>query len=273
MKRYIIRFLLSLILCAQLVSCAEDEIKTYNGCKSGIIIQMVYTTDIYGNPIRYQESTTYSFANAGEDVKEANVRFFVKAVGQLSNKDRKYKIEVEPGDNVTEDDYDLSKNDFTIRANQAADTVNVIVKRSLKLRKETLKLKFNILPNENFEVPVDSFKNSGSWSEDGDIFSGQSYTINFNEKYTQPFYWMLFGDDFFGSFTANRYVLLNQVMGWKQSDWDNAGSQGAKISFGKFGFIAKTFQKYLQKLADEGNPALDDDGTYIQLPEDYKVDY
>ena len=62
-------------------------------------------------------------------------------------------------------------------------------------------------------------------------------------------------------------------MGWTVNDWSNAGSSGSKVALGKFDFAARVFQKHLQKMADAGTPVLDDDGSYIQLPAKYAVDY
>jgi hypothetical protein len=38
-------------------------------------------------------------------------------------------------------------------------------------------------------------------------------------------------------------------------------------------FYARELQSELQRRADEGDPVYDEDGSYMQLPDAYRVDY
>ena len=62
-------------------------------------------------------------------------------------------------------------------------------------------------------------------------------------------------------------------MGWTGTDWSNAGMTGQKIQYGRLEYFANYIRKYLQQKADEGEPLLDDDGSYMQLGANYLVDY
>lgn len=278
MKTRIVYAILSFIpMSFLLVACSQEDIALYNGCKSGIFIQEVYSTDFYGNPTSYRDSTSYSFAEAAETVTSGYVRFYVRTIGELVDFDRPYSLKVSSAEStaVEGEDFDFEGNDFTIRANQNADTVWVRLKRSNKLRNITLRIKLLIEPNDYFEVPFDSYKNSVKWNVDGPKNSASSYLIKFDEKYSEPWYWSWFCDDenYFGAFTVARYLEVNKVMGWTRDDWDNAGSSGAKVALGKFDFASRALQKHLQSMADAGTPVLDDDGSYMQLPFEYQVDY
>lgn len=264
-----------LLAGVSLYSCSEDQIKTYNGIKSGLMIQEVYSTDIYGNPIEYRDSASYSFAGLEDDTKTLKARVYVKTIGGLVDYDRPYvmKIDAAGTTGVVNEDYSLDGNKFIIKAGQAADTVLVTLNRSAKLHSKTIRVTVRLEANDYFDLPIAEYKNSSAWNVDGKQNSAVSYLIKFDEKYKEPSYWDWFGNDYFGKFSATKYVTLNAVMGWKLSDWNYAGSSGAKIALGKFDFAARTLRDYLQKMANAGTPVLEDDGSYVQLADGYKVDY
>ena len=254
-------------------SCNKD-VELYSGCKSGIFIQEVYSTDIYGNPLSYRDSSSYSFANAAEEVTSGKVRLYIRAIGEVVNYDRPYVLKAMEGTTAVEgEDFDLSENDFVIKANQGMDTIYVKLLRTAKLRNQTMRLKIGLVPNEHFETPITEYKNSSSWSTDGNVHSAVSYVINFNERYSMPYYWNWYGNEYFGAFSVAKYLAINNYMGWTSTDWSNAGMSGQKIQYGKLAYFARYIQKYFQQKADEGKPFLEDDGSYMQLGANYLVDY
>lgn len=256
-------------------ACSQEEIAPYNGCKSGIFIQEIKTTDFYGNSTSYLDSVSYSFANNAAAVEGTYVGFTVRTMGEVAAHDRPYVLKVIPEGTTAKEgeDYNLEHNEFVIKANKSSDYVRVYLKRTTKLRHMTLRIRLGVEANEYFEVPMASYKNSSSWSETGTVNSAVSFKIKFNEQYTAPGYWISFGGEYFGKFTAARYLELNKVMGWTAKDWSKAGYSGAKVQLGRFDFAAKNLQKHLQEMANSGTPVLDDDGSYIQLPVGYEVDY
>lgn len=256
------------------LSCSQEEVEPYSGIESGIFIQQVATTDVYGNPYSYRDSVAYSFAGAASNVESAVVSVFVQTTGGPKNYDRSYVLEVMDGTTGVEGiDFTLADNDFVVKAHQVADTVRLRLIRTATLRKKTLRLKVGLKANEYFELPFEHYKNSSSWSVDGPQNSATTYVVNYSEAYSEPFYWMFFGDDYFGRFSSARFLALLEVMGWTTTDWNNAGMSGAKVAFGKFDYAARALQKYLQEMADAGTPVYDDDGTLMQLPATYAVDY
>ena len=74
----------------------------------------------------------------------------------------------------------------------------------------------------------------------------------------------------FGQWTATKYVFINDFFGFSTDDWE--WSTG-RISKGRMPFYARELQKELQKRADEGQPMLEDDGSYMQLGANYQVNY
>ena len=99
------------------------------------------------------------------------------------------------------------------------------------------------------------------------------YTFTVHEVYTQPFYWMLAGT-YFGTWTVNKFLVVNMVCGITTEDWDTANiMEGSPVQLGRFTTFAFTVQAYLQQMADAGTPVTERDGSYMQLGNNYLVDY
>ena len=62
----------------------------------------------------------------------------------------------------------------------------------------------------------------------------------------------------------------NGFFGFTTTDWTWATG---KVSKGRMPFYARELQSELQRRADEGDPVYDEDGSYMQLPDAYRVDY
>lgn len=257
-------------------SCSQEEIELYNGPKAGIFIQQIKSYDgTTGMPISYKDSTTISFASYSAEYTSYPERFYVQTLGEVTDYDRRYSLTVDLDESTAVEgtDFSLDRNDYIIHAGQSRDTVIVTLLRTPTLRSKTLKVKLNLRANENFDIIFDSYKNSGAWNIDGDTLCATSYKILFNETYNEPSYWSFFGNDYFGKFTAAKMLELEKVMGWSYTDWRYAGMSGAKVAYGKMDFAANALQKHLQSLADAGTPAREDDGSLMQLPSPYAVDY
>ena len=168
----------------------------------------------------------------------------------------------------------LEGNDFIIKAGCAMDTVRVVFTRTPDLLNKTVRAFFRLEPNENFDVPFDQgLKDTPTWSATGKILPADSYFFTFGEIYNKPSYWNWYGDTYWGTFTPEKYLALNDCMGWTQTDWSNSGTAGSGVNLGRLPFSAVKFQKYLQKFADEGNPKREADGSLMQLPSPYTVNY
>ena len=75
-------------------------------------------------------------------------------------------------------------------------------------------------------------------------------------------------EDLFGEWTPNKETLINQLMDYTHSDWT-----GGKVKYGRLLFAVKQLRKMLQEAADNGEPILDEDGSYMQFVPPYEIDY
>lgn len=260
-----------LISSVWLSACSTEEIETYSGVQSGIFIQEVARTDIAGNPIAYQDSASYSFSNYGADVTSRLVRVTIRTIGPTVNYDRPYKVEIVPEETtgIEGEDFDISENESVIKAGEATDYYKIRMLRTPKLSQGVrVKVKIRIVPNEYFTLPIQELKNSSSWSEDGEFLPTTTYIITFSEEYSLPFPFDIYWPDYFGSFTAAKMKVVNQVMGYTYQSWSDG-----TVAYGKLAFMAGETKKYLQQQADAGTPVIDEDGSYMQLGTSYQVDY
>lgn len=92
-----------------IAGCSHEEIDLYSGPTSGIFIQQVKTTDIYGNPTSYYDGKTgITFANYGSHVTGLNDSFVVRAMGEVTDYDRAYRLEVDPAETTAVEGVDFS---------------------------------------------------------------------------------------------------------------------------------------------------------------------
>lgn len=262
-----------LVSAVAFTGCSTEDIDTYSGVQSGIFIQQVATTDIAGNPTSYRDSIAYSFSSYGEDVTYLRTSVVIRTIGPTTDYDRPYKVEVVPEETngVEGVDFDLSENASVIKAGMSTDNFYIRMLRTPKLSQGTrIKVKIRIVPNEYFTIPITELKNSSAWNVDGDMLTTTSYIVTFSEEYTLPWPWTLssYWPAYFGSFSAAKMKVVNNVMGYTYLSWSDG-----TVAYGKLPYMADATQKYLQSMADAGTPVLDEDGSYMQLASGYMVNY
>lgn len=258
------------------VSCEHDTLELYSGPKASLFIQEIGNRIVYGEIISYRNDYEYSFALQNDDVMSTNVPFEVRLSGDVADVDRKYTLVVDTDmtDAVEGQDYNLSLNDFTIKAGCASDTVYVTLLRNPSLMMKNVNLVLRLKADNNFDVCMDALRISPQWAATtAEKLDATAFYLKFGEEYVEPGYWSIFGGTYWGAFSINKFKLLNELMGWTPGEWTSVGSPESGVKLGRFNYAAQVLQKYLQDHANAGTPVLDDDGSYMQLPSPYTVDY
>lgn len=263
-----------------LFSCKEDKLVTYNGEKdntSGIYFQRVGSYTLGTPNVTYVDSSTYSFAGVVDTIKKTTVKISVKTFGNISDKERPFVVKVNSDPKQTTaiegTDFTIDHASCVIPAGKSEGSVSVTLYRSSKLTKSSLRIKLTLEENEYFKFHITNYKASNVWNQNTRVIDALSYVIRFAEIYTMPSYWSFSGDEFFGTWTPAKYATVNSVAGWLPSDWSNAGMAGSKVAYGRFDYVARAVQAYLQEMADKGTPIKEEDGTNMQLPNPYSVVY
>lgn len=273
MKWKIILFVLSLTLVFS--ACEKQDISVFTTDDSGIYFQRV-TSYIYNSTTEYYgDSVAYSFASAKASVKNVVLSATIRTMGKVVDYDRPFKVVVDQeGTTAIEGKhYEVNLDTVVVPAGKSTAYVRVRFFRTDDMMEKAVRLAIRLEDNEYFKCYFPEYKNTNAYSATGVMIHGDEFVFSLSEMYTEPWYWSMFGDGFFGNWTPKKFLVVNSVCGLSAADWDNAGYAGAKIQYGRFNFFTTTVQKYLQEQADAGTPELDSDGSYMQLAPSYSVDY
>ncbi len=85
--------------------------------------------------------------------------------------------------------------------------------------------------------------------------------------YEKPWTWDFYALDKMGEYSHTKLMSILSVMGWTYSEFSRKNLYTVSPA------IAMFMQIELQKRADEGNPVLEADGSFMQLAGSYLVDY
>lgn len=262
--------LVTVYCICSLLACQQETIDSYKMNESKVYFQVQSFTGSNG-AAGYSTQTSFSFVDRGLEWTSVVFKGTVQLLGEVKDYDRQVRVVVDQ-ENTTmnSNGYELNLDTLYIRAGMSKGQIGVRFLRTLAIREKEDTLVLRLEPNEHFNV-LETYKSSNDWTNTtaGNI-DGARYMFIISEIYTCPNYWSNV-TSYFGEWNATRYVFINDLFGFTSNDWLWAPS--GKVSPGRLGFYARELQKELQTRADEGNPVIDEDGSYMQLPDAYHVDY
>ena len=274
MKKINILFVLLLFMT---YSCQEDKIETFDLNVSKIYFQV----QNFGGPNGVEGYTTnmdYSFVGVDQKVQEVSFRGYVRLMGVVEDFDRPIRVVVDDEKStMPTDGYVIDESSLSIPAGANSTEVVVRFKRTANLRTNPDTLVLKLLDNEHFTV-LNKYKSMNDWRNTTTAdMDGSRYTFVLTEVYKRPDSWHggspLYVDTYFGPWTATKFIFVNEFFGFTLNDWVYVNSATSKLSIGRMYFYARQLQEELQKRADAGNPVYDEDGSYMQLPTPYSVNY
>lgn len=253
-------------------SCQREVIETYSLDESKVYFQTQSYSGSNG-AAGYSTSTSFSFVDRDPSWTEVVFKGTVQLLGEAKDYDRAVKVVVdtERTTMVEGEGYEVDLDTLVIKAGASNAQIGVRFFRTKALRERVDTLVLRLLPNDYFDV-LETYKASNVWSNTtaGEI-DGSRWTFSLSEIYTQPSRWTSQKvSNYFGSWNVTKYVFINAFFGFTTDDWE--WSTG-KIATGRMHYYARELQKELQRRADAGDPVLDEDGSYMQLPDAYHVDY
>ena len=267
---YLVIFLLALS-----VSCQKDEIMTFNLEDTGIYFQNGGQTRLYINSESYYDSIDFSFGVASEDVTDTIIYAKLKTMGKVKEYDRPVKMSIDAAYTTAEEGkhytVDLSK--AVIPAGSSSIEFPITLHRASDLMDNKVQLMLKLEDNEHFKIIFTEQKNTNVHADEGAQIMADRFKIIISEIYTQPGYWSVFGNDYFGAWSVDKYKFINNYLNIPIEDWETkAGYSGSKIQLGRFPVYAYILCNALQEAADAGTPIMDGD-QYMQLGNNYQVDY
>jgi lipoprotein len=257
-----------LLLTLVLQSC-EKETMRYEGEPGNIsgiyfLYSSSYTMSGGMRIEHYQDSIEVTFAQVPANLEEMTVNLPVRVLGNLSDKERAFKVKVSSGTAVENVDYQPLQEEYMMPANQESTSLPLVLLRTDKLKKEKLDLTIELVENDNFKLLLPVKINDDGKTE---VVTTHIKVI-FSEIYTESWQYQLFGRDIFGPFTVKKFEFVNTVMHWSPSDWDDG-----TVTYGILPYAGRKVQAELQERADKNTPEYDEDGSFMQLEAPYTVDY
>lgn len=255
------------------VSCNQLDIDTYQSEDTGIYFQKVSSYVSGSTSQTYTDSVVVSFAAYAANTEEVLTYAPVVLMGLVKDYDRPFRLRVdeEHSTAVLNEHFRLNLDSLYIPANSNTFNIPVVLIRHKDLKTRQLRIELLLEENENFSLLIRNYKNSNNWNATDVTLDGTRWKIIFDEQYTEPGYWTSFAINYFGKWTLKKYVFLNELMGWSHLDW--LGGGGSKVALGRFSYAANRLKDALQARADQGEPLYEEDGSLMQLPSPYEVDY
>lgn len=158
--------------------------------------------------------TAYTFFYQGEDVDRDTVYFDIYAIGGLSSKDRPFKLEQQPLENVNNavagvhyvslDDPAVQK-EYTIKAGQMHSRVPVVLLRDVSLKTSDIVLNIGIVESADFKNGERDFL----WRN-----------LTVTDRINQPAAWSgFYQNNYYGKYSARKHKFMIEVTGelWDQT--------------------------------------------------------
>lgn len=271
MKKILLYTVLATLAIA---SCTKEDINTYELDDSRIYFQEQNYSGSDGSA-GYATSMAFSYEGYGPSLTNVVFGGTVKIMGEVKDYDRSFKVVVDEENTtmVEGEGYEINFDTLCIKAGSNSCKVNVRFLRPqrLQIQEDTLTLK--LVPNEHFGI-LESYKSSNNWQNTtAKEIDGQRYQFRISEIYTFPGAWSSYAGTYFGTWTVTKYIYINELFGFTKDDWTFHNGTGCKITQARMPFYARELQKDLQAKADSGNPVMDENGQFMQLPSPYNVNY
>jgi len=257
-----------------LAGCGKEDIETYGLDDSRIYFQEQNYTGSNG-AAGYTTSMKFSFVGYSLDFTSVVFGGTVKIMGEVKDYDRPFKVMVDEENTtmIAGESYEINFDTLRVKAGENSCKVNVRFLRSKRLHEGEDTLTLKLVPNEHFNL-LDNYKASNNWQNTtANDIDGSRYQFIISELYSQPGAWGQYVGSYFGTWTITKFVHINSFFDFSNDDWTYHNGASSKITQARMPFYAKEFQKELQRLADAGTPVREEDGSLMQLPSPYNVNY
>lgn len=239
---------------------------------SGIYFYSVATYTPEGIPLSFRDSVSYSFQNDPARFTDYTMNIPIRTLGNISNKDREFKIKVIGGSAKQGVDFEALKETYIIPAGKSTTTVPIKLYRNPILLTKSIDIKLQLVEFGDYKLLLPYLLNMGN----NKMLDATQFKIGYSELITEPEKFADPGRAYFGDWSVKKFKILNELMSWKTSDWRyvNTGSNFYPVNTTRFNYAASIFKTYLEEKYREGNPVYEDDGTTLmQLGPSFEIDY
>ena len=241
-----IKFYTAGLLILILANSCKKNLEIYSG-KNNIYFNEAGRLPAFSGEV-IRDSTIMSFSLAKNT--DSIVNMVIKTTGTVSDKDRSYKLIIDPVSTAIEGKhYDALPQTFSIKKNPLQDTVKIKFHKTVDMQAQNFTLFFKLEANENFSADmVDKLINATT----GQRLSFIKYRWFVNDIIKKPGRWL---DGYLGTFTRKKLSLIVQVLGIDPAYMDTSMSIAELTAYGKF------MQRYLNDQKAAGKTIYEDDGS------------
>ncbi|MFD2943338.1 DUF4843 domain-containing protein [Flavobacterium notoginsengisoli] len=191
-------------------SCDQAELIEYNDNYDGIAFFIAGTAEA--------DSLSYSFAYNTDELERDTIFIKMRLVGKLRDSDRTIKVVADQGTTATAGiHYELP--DIVLPAGEGYVNYPLVLLNADDLKTTDYKIKLKIVATEDLKVGATGREIgtttviNGSTSTSTTTINLDHYTVNFNNKLTEPDYWsslVIYG---YGSFSITKFQFMLKTLG------------------------------------------------------------
>lgn len=203
--------LLTVVLSSVFNSCDQAELIGYDASYDGIAFY------IAGNGTE-ADSLSYSFAYNTEVLEKDTIFIKMRLVGKLSDSDRAIKVIADEGTTaIAGTHYKLP--DIVLPAGEGTIDYPLVLFNTADLKTNDYKIKLKIVASDDLkvgaigrEVGTTNIVN-GSASVTSTTINLDHYTVNFNNKLSEPSYWTDLTYYDYGTFSVTKFQFMLKTLG------------------------------------------------------------
>ena len=269
MKKFGFAIMTAAMSFSLLASC-EKELMSYEG-EDGIYFDVRWGNEAREGYWAHQYYTPVEFGAMDIDVTTYDVRVRVTASGTPKDYDRPFSITIGADSTtaVAGEDYEAFPMDYVLKAGEQYAYIDIKMKRSEKMQKDTITLQLQLQPNEYFTCP---FTNYADNPQSDPPQTGYGYNTNaeehkivVNDVMSRPDGWIggynNSGTGIMGNFSPTKWRLMMEITDTNMADYASAET----MPTARANVICDKFARYLLEQAALGreHAVLDEDGTMM----------
>lgn len=187
------------------------------------------------------DSVGYSFATSPTGTTQNNVMVYAQLMGEVSDADRAFSVEVDPASTALPSEYTLPST-FVLKAGSISAGIPVTLKRTARLENTSVQLILKIKSNNNFQ-PAER----------------QSVRVVWTDELTMPDVWLNYEFQYWGTYSKAKYRLMLEATEIKSFTFN--------LSFEDVIYISTNAKRSLDQYnaAHPGNQLLNDQGFPLDI--------
>lgn len=248
------RIYICFVLLLFFVSCKKETLKTYDE-GNGIYFS---TQNIY------LDTLEVPWGLKRTDLKNQTITLEVLLFGNVANYDRPFDVTVvhDASDSLEAEefvDYQPLKKQYFIPAGEASTVIEVELMRNPVLKQESRHITIRLEKSEEL-----GFLYSRKKVDSNNVVRYLDYqrVIRMTENFPRPNWWSYYGNDYFGTWSVKKSILVCDLMGIDREVWMTTPNFSEDFTEGFIKYAGVYVHRWLQ---DQDPQILDEDGRPMEM--------